>query len=843
MAQREKTWAEIVAEQQARLSPPGAQPQAAQPTSPVVPPVAMPYYSLKGLVMNPGDPIAARSQNELSSFNADNSGLEYFPSEGSGYTFLNPQTGDYGLFDDKEATDRLAKDRSSVTEGTPKTVLPVGTRWNKVTKDQFKKTGKGPTSAQEFFLVPQDKPVPENYFKYNPDAWMDLASDPVVIANARHLHKVDNDGSNFEQDRDYYIKKAVEGMRRQILEAHYGKGNIAQAFYDNEPEKEAPKVLPNQLPVGVPGYPDLQFNLPWLPTLFGAYNAAGGSALDAASGDRVWEFGQALLDQADKSKRTSLAEASQRANPRRITQKATQPADVGDGSEVSNFVNNLITSRYSADQIAKMTHEEKMKIAYDATGEFYRDKAKGSLAQAFALNKTKKDGIWEFQTEEAYSPDWSLSKLTQQAASSFVPTAAPMLASMFGSLATGGPVGGKALSGAVTYKLSTDSEFMSQLNQWASKNGIDINRDPEVVMQQIVDMSAKDPEGFSKQIREMVHHARVSGALEAGVAFGLNEGLEHIKIPGAKEGSVLEALRKLGNKDISQVLAPRAASMLQETGKEALEEYLTEVLVGLGKSVDQQVQKGDPFWEATRKSARELIESYKGDEPNAESEQRNSAAQIGAYMSILMKTFTGKGNPDTALIRQARTQAARALAEKYRGQPLGTAEKIELALANMENAASSARLDKINEIMILDGHGSLWNRTGQAELPPLQLPDNVQPPPAARSSEDEMRAVQKEAEEAQARAEQDAKERAAKEAEEQARRDSFNEETASYQRSLDLENESVLAFQELQKADKEYQKALNEYRPDSDAPEFLRIRQALLDARAKYKEIERRRGK
>jgi hypothetical protein len=843
MAQREKTWAEIVAEQQARLSPPVAQPPAQapqQPPGPIVPPVAMPYYSLKGLVLKPGDPIAAMSQNELSSLNAADSGLEFQRSGDTGFTFSNPSTGEYGGFDANEATNRLAKDRRAITEGTQKMLLPVGTVQNKVTKEQFK-AGTRPSSAQEFFAVPQGD-APPNYWKYNPDYLKEIENDPTVVSNARTLHKLDNDESDFEQNRDYYIKKAVSGMRRQILEAHYGKGNIAQVFHENEQEKAAPKVLPNALPVGIQGT-RFQFNMPFLPTLYGAWNAAQGSALDAAAGDRMWGGGQALLDLTDVEKRTSLAEASQRVNPRRTTQKSTQAPDLGDGSEVSGFVNNLITSKYSADQLAGMTHEEKKKIAFEATGEFFQNKAKESLAQAFAITKEKREGSSGFQTEEAHSPDFSISKLTQQAASSAVPTAAPMLVSMLGSLATGGPWGGKAASAATTYKLSADSEFMGKLFEWAANNGIDVNNDPEFVMQQLVDMAAKDPKGFSGKLREMVHSARVAGGLEAGVAFTLNEGLEKINIPWAKEGSVWEAMRKLGNKDISKVLAPRVANMLQETGKEALEEYLTEVFVGLGKGIDQQVQKGDEYWEATKKQVRELIESYKGDEPNADSEQRNTAAQIGAYMSLLMKTFTGKGNPDTALIRQARTKAAKALAEKYRGQPMGTAEKIELALANMENAAASARLEKANEIMILEGHGSLWNRTGQPDLPALELPDNVQPPPAARSSEDEMKALQKEAEEARARVEQDAKQRAAKEAEEQARRDSLNEETAAYQRAADLENESLTAYWELKETGKAYQNVLQEYQNNMDHPEVKAALDAFNTAFAKYKEIERRRGK
>jgi hypothetical protein len=833
--------------------PPVAQPPAQapqQPPGPIVPPVAMPYYSLKGLVLKPGDPIAAMSQNELSSLNAD-SGLEFYQSEGGGHTVLDPNTGYYDTFDANEAANRLVKTRQAVTGGTQKMVLPVGTVQRKVTKEQYK-TGTKPSSAQEFFLVPQGT-VPQNYFKYNPDFLKEIENDPIVVSNARALHKFENDGSDFEQNRDYYIKKAVSGMRRQILEAHYGKGNIASAFLENEQEKAAPKVLPNALPVGIQGT-RFQFNMPFLPTLYGAVNAAQGSALDAAAGDRMWGGGQALLDLTDVEKRTSLAEASQRVTPGqiipkdtplRITQKRVQPPIIGDGSEVSNFVNNLITSRYSADQLAGMTHEEKKKIAFEATGEFFQNKAKESLAQAFAITKEKREGSSEFQTEEAYSPDFSISKLTQQAASSAVPTAAPMLASMLGSLATGGPWGGKAASAAVTYKLSADSEFMGKLFEWAANNGIDVNNDPEVVMQQLVDMAAKDPRGFSGKLREMVHSARVAGGLEAGVAFTLNEGLEKINIPWAKEGSVWEAMRKLGNKDISQVLAPRVANMLQETGKEALEEYLTEVFVGLGKGIDQQVQKGDEYWEATKKQVRELIESYKGDEPNADSEQRNTAAQIGAYMSLLMKTFTGKGNPDTALIRQARTKAAKALAEKYRGQPMGTAEKIELALANMENAAASARLEKANEIMILEGHGSMWrtnyplDQSYQEFLPPApELPDNVQPPPAARSPEDE---------EANAIREQYYKEQAARDAArdaaEQARRDRLNEETAAYQRARDLESEIYAANEKVNEARKNYHYLLDEYQNNMDHPEVRAALDALNEAQAEYDKAESRRGK
>jgi hypothetical protein len=797
----------------------------------VVPPLAPPAYRLNSLKQ--GDPLALMSPDELSSLNARESGLSFERSGDSGYTFSNPQTGEYGLFDPSETTKRLVKtDTRVLTEGSPKMLLPAGVR------RQFK-VGQRPSSAQEFFVVPQGA-VPDDYWKFNPDAWKTLENDPLVISNARRLHQVDKDGGDFEQNRDYYIKQAVDAMRRQVIAQHYGQGNIAHAFYDDQPEPEQPKVLPSKLPFGVPGVPALQVNLPGLPTMFGAVNAALGSAYDAAAGDKMWEFGRSMRDQADPSVLAGLFDASQRRDLRRNKLESfNAPEILGDGSEASKFINAQFQSRYTPEQIAVMTPDEQRKIGYDIAGEYLRTKATNDLKQVFSINKNKKEGVSEFLTEEAYSPDWSLSKLTQQAAGSAVPTAAPMLASMLGSLATGGPWGGKAASAAVTYKLSTDSEFMAQMGQWASKNGIDINNDPEVVMQQMLDLSNKDPEGFSNALREMVHKARVAGGLEAGVAFALNEGLEHIKIPGAREGSVWEAMRKIGNKDISQVLAPRIANMLQETGKEALEEYMTEVLVGLGKGVDEKIQKGDPVWESTKNSVRELMDSYKGDEPNAESEQRNTAAQIGAYMSLIMKGLTGKGNPDTALIRQARSQAARALAEKYRGKKLVTAEKIEIALADMENAATADRLDKINEVMILEGHGSLWDRRDNVSPPEMELPPNVRSPDGTPSGQD----LQSEAEAMRARAEQDAKDRAAKDAEEQARRQSFNEETAAYQRAQDLENESVLAFQELKKANEEYRQALNEYRPDSDAPEFLRIRDALLDARAKYEEIERRRGK
>ena len=597
--------------------------------------VAEPSYAIKSLVPSTG---GAMTRNELEA-----------------HALSTNKIPGVGPFNPKQVTDNLLKtDKNTTTGGSPKMVLPAASAINA-------KAGTAPMKQQDFWVVPQG-PVPDDYSKFDPQALQELMfSNPAmgmeVMRVAKVIHEVENDTSPFDPADDYYPKRAMQFLRAQAMQRHYGPGNIAHAYHQEAVQKEPDKNIPDKLPVGMPGFPSLQTDMyiPGVPTLIGAIFAAVSSGYDAAIGDRMFDFGQSLLGQFDENKLGDLL--SRAAEARKPS--APNPFGLGVdeyGRSIDPFegqskeINGIINSKHTPDQLAAMTPEQKHQAGYQAAQEYLRRQSMNSLKGVVELTKLKNEGVSGYLTPEARAEGNSLSKLTQQAAASAVPTAAPMLASMVGSLVAG-PAGGKAASAATTYKLSTDSQFLELLSKWTGENGIDINADPVVVMKQMQEMSNKDPEGFSAKLKELVSSARVAGVLEAGTAFILNEGLDHIKIPGTKEGPIWDALKSMGQAGSSKVIVPRLAKFVEDTGKEAIEEYLTEVIVGLGKGINQDLRDGVDFREATKKNLSEIAASYRDEDPNATDEekearkqmsgQRNDAAAIGAYMSIVTRMLTG----------------------------------------------------------------------------------------------------------------------------------------------------------------------------------------------------------
>lgn len=837
-----------------------------------VPPIVLPpSYSLNSLVAKPGEPIRVMSTGEVGKL----------ASEQANGGPVQP-----------EVTDTLLKTMPVTrTGGVPKMVLPIAAGWRNVTPQQFAQ-GQRPTKQQDFVVVPQVAP-PAEYWQYNPDSWKEFIDDKRVQEIAKQIHAHEGDQLPFDNKDEYYIKRAIQQIRINAIRNHYGQNNIAFAFHNEGTpgDTRENKVIPDTLPVGIPGVPALQFNAPIAPTIVGTIAAGGQSVYDALIADRMFDFGQAMLGQYDPKKLESMATSAPIETPKVSgfaggqEERRSRNPFAGAQKELVSSINKIISSKYSTEQLAAMTPEERKKVGYEAAKLHMQNQALQNLKSAFELNKSKNEGIWGYRTSDYYKEGTNLSKLTQQTASSFVPTAAPMLASLFGSMATGGPWGGKAASAAMTYKLSTDSQFLEDVTQWAGDNGIDINQDPSVVIDQMVKMAEKDPAGFNKKLKEMVHHARVTGGLEAGVAFALNEGLEHLKLPagkegtlweGVKEGSIWEAVRKSGNPGVIRgFLIPRAAKMLEDTGREAIEEYLTEVFVDLGKGIDENMQNGDDLRTAVRKRLKEISASYQEDDPNADeatrnarkamAEQRNDAGKIGAYMSLMTRLLTGKGNPDTALIRDARRNAAQVIAA--RSTKPTTVEEIEERLKKTEGHTFAQLVDLADEMSTMAGNGRLSDDV-QRRISPLTaeqfqeyFPSNgriggedvlspgqravVDPAPivqtvAPRNADAEMainlaRAVAENKRVAEADA--------ARAAEEAERRRVFEEQSAEYDRKRQLETDRYAAWEALRDANRNYANLLQEYGQNSDNPEFLKARQELMDASARYKALHPEEGK
>jgi hypothetical protein len=820
-----------------------------------VPSIAPPQYALDSLVAKPGEPIRVMGQDEVANLAA---------SKANGPVPF-------------DVTNTILKtDPTTRTAGVPKMVLPISRGWTTVTPQEFAQ-GNRPSMQQDFVVVPRVAP-PDAYWKYNPVAWKDLVNDPAVNDMAKRIYEVNKDTDPFEGDnKEHYIKQAIQQLRINAINQHYGQGNIAFSFHNEGAPKEPDKVIPDRLPVGMPGVPALQFNAPIAPTIVGSLAAAIQSGQDAVIADRVFDFGQAMIGQNDEKQVNALADGAARAaRSRRATQRVVGGEDPNVfGFGVHNDVNDIILKKYTKDQLMAMSPEARVEVGREAAREYLRQQAMDKLRSAFEVMKSKNEGISMFRTSDYYKPDFSLSKLTQQTATSFVPTAAPMLASMFGSMATGGPWGGKAASAAMTYKLSTDSQFLEDLSQWAGENGIDINQDPAVVMDQMVKMAEKDPKGFSQKLKGMVDHARVAGGLEAGVAFALNEGLEHVKIPGTKEGSVWQAARKMGQPGVVRgYLVPRALKLLEDTAKEAVEEYSTEVFVGFGKGVHEGMQKGDPFWEAANKQVKEIAASYLEDDPNVDkatnesrrqmAEQRNDAGMIGAYMSLMTRMITGKGNPDTALIRQARRGAAEAIAA--RSQRKTTIEEIERHLEDGEKRTFAQMHDLADELMTMSGNGRLADDVARRISPLTEQQMNDFPINGMIGGQDVLLPGQRatlfpepivstvkpqggDAEVASGLARAFAENKrqadadAARARDEAERRRALDEGTAEYRRQQDLELERYKAWESLRDANRNYANLLQEYGQDSQDPAFLEARKQLLEASEKYKALHPEQGK
>ena len=676
--------------------------------------VAEPSYAIKSLVPSPG---GAMTRNELEA-----------------YALSTNKIPGVGPFNPKQVTDNLLKtDKNTTTAGSPKMVLPAASAISA-------KAGTAAMKQQDFWVVPQG-PVPDDYSKFDPQALRELMfSNPAmgmeVMRVAKDIHEAVKDADPFDPTDDYYPKRAMQWLRAQAMQRHYGRGNIAHAYHQEAVQKEPDKNIPDKLPVGMPGYQRWQtdMHIPGVSTLIGAGSAAVSSGYDAAIGDRTWEAGQNLLGMFDEKQLGDLlSRAAEARKPRAPNPFGLGVDEYGRSIDPfehqSNEINGIIKLKHTADQLAAMTPEQQYQAGYQAAQEYLRRQSMNSLKGAFELTKLKNEGVSGYLTPEARAEGNSLSKLTQHAAASAVPTAAPMLASLVGSLAAG-PVGGRAASAATTYKLSTDSQFVELLSKWAGENGIDINADPVVVMTMMQEMANKDPDGFSAKLKELVSSARVAGVLEAGTALVLNEGLDRIKIPGTKEGPIWDALKIMGQAGSSKVIAPRLAKFVEDTGKEAIEEYLTEVIVGLGKGINQDLRDGVDFREATKKNLSEIAASYQDEDPNATDEQkekrkqmsgqRNDAAAIGAYMSIITRMLTGKGNPDTALIRQARSKAATALA----AQRQTPQEKVEAMLKDGEERTFAQLVDKVNEMMVMEGNASLDDDTQRRLAGPVGLPLN-----------------------------------------------------------------------------------------------------------------------
>ena len=802
---------------------PVAQPQAAQPEQAIDFPSIGKLAPLAMQIKD--DPV----DDQVYNFSSTDEAFDYTLNNYGETAFERSPNGLFKIRDEVVKSDPFF-----AKGGSPKKLVPAGTTTSRVTTEEFKRTGQGPVNQRNFYII-DSAGEPGAYHMYNPDKYQDFMSDPGVIRVAKMIHSLDRNKVDFDQNSDHYIRQAVKVLRNKAIDDVYGPGagagSVSTAFI-TEPKIQQKKEIPDQLPFGVPGVPEFQFNMPGAPTAVGVLASGLTSGYDALIGNKVFDFGQAMMGQYDDKKLGDLvANAEAPLQQPRATgflggqeeRRSRNPFAEGRSNE-SKAVNAIILSRYSPEQIASMPLEQKRKVGIDAAKEHLRNVAISNLKSAFELNQDKEQGISGFRTKEFYDENnQSISKLSQQTAGSVVPTAAPMLASMFGSIAAG-PVGGKAASAATTYKLSTDAEFLGLVTKWAADNGIDIYQKPEVVVEAMVKMANEDPVGFSKKMQSMVQEARVAGGLEAGVAFALNEVLDNVKLPKkwSREGSILKIITKTGNPGVARrLLLPRAVKVLEETGKEAVEEYFTEVFVNIGKDTNQKIQQGTPAWQAAQESLRTSLASYEQEfgeaDPNdpqfeqkrQEMMQRNDAAAVGAYMSLITRLLTGKGNPDTALIQQARAGAARAIAAS--GSKPITEDEIIQQLKTMEGATFEQLWEFADEQLMLAGHGTIddymerqmrpltHEQVNQAFPDPLnpRLEGDVALSPgqqAAISPAPIVQAADKDVASAEAQKaflEVMAKNR-------QAMDNSAQEEASSYNRNLDLEIEK--AYSELLKA-------------------------------------------
>lgn len=672
------------------------QPGAARPTTawrePIGPPVLNetpdlkrfqePQYSLTNL-SRPGQPVQVASKKEAWDYAWNKYGSSAFKMS------VDPNG-----FQSFSLDPELMKiDPYFQKGGSPKTVLPV----------------QSAGGEQVFRVVPSSVPISEIGIQtINPNHLPSLRENLLVGNKARDLFEINKSNGNetgeWDQVQDHYLKSAAVILRDEAFKRNYGDDTAVARYFEKEADNpRVAKIIPDKADLGPLGNP----------TLTGMYTGAYGSILSSIAANKSTAVGDAMQHAVD------IHPYSADVWDRIFHRQRWVPG--------RNGIRDVIENMYGG-EIDHIPEDERPAIWTQAVQQDALKRMGVALENLQDWNKEIDTGIAQWSTaagkmnsKDAYAAGLGtgISNSLQTLAGSFTATGGPMLASAAVSYLAG-PEAGRWASSGLTYKLSHDSEFMDQLNSWFDKHDIDIHAPAEEVSKKMMALAQQDPVKFSRELAGMRALAHTAGALEAGVAYGLDKGLDYA-LPKvgfgkySKEGNVFRAAMRVGNRKVfTKLLAPRALHVFEDATKEGIEEYLTEVIVGFGKDAAKNYEGGQEVYDAVRDAVKSMALSYTDDESEASlqaSEQRNQAGIVGVYMSLMMKMAVGHGNPDTALIAKTRDKAAEeihALRKKFplTGRNRSLAE-IKSTLRKLEFSSFEQMADFAEELTLMQGHGDL----------------------------------------------------------------------------------------------------------------------------------------
>jgi hypothetical protein len=669
------------------------QPQAAQPSYtpgkfPTAPDLNPVFFDASKLA-KPGQPILAMSGDEAYQYALENYGESAFEQD------------DKGKF--RIRADVFHSDPKFLTGGVPKKLI-------KQTPDRYDR------NRETSYIVPEAEPQGADVLEFDRQMGMfnpyDIQNPLVETAvggyarDAFEKRKAAGlETREWEDAKKTYLTAWAIAKRDQAVAAHYGSPSIAFSF--NNPDDPKKKIIPENVS-----------HIPGVGATVGAINAFRGSVNDSVKASNFWDVGSYLgkLAQPPGSVQVDFS-----APPALVNRFAGEPrVNMNEPFEVSNFIRQSIIDEYG-DEIEHMSPDQLQEIVDSKAASLNIEKAKKSMRAFSDANRAGNESAMGWRTAAGFKTLSEareggvgdlLSWATQSAASSGMATGAPMMASMVGSLLS--PAAGRVASAAVTKSLSTNAEFMDTMAVWLAGHDIDINKPADQVMDEIVKLHDKDPKEFQKELARIVNYAHVAGLAEAGTAAVLDVGLDKaFKLAGAgkfsKEGSLLKAAMRIGNRKVfTKLLAPRALNVFEEAAKEGFEEYFTEVFVGTIKDTTAGVQAGQGLVGSFQKALRKQYESYGPDKDEKAlemAEQRDSAGAIGIYMSLFMRAATGRGNPDTALMQRARTNAAAAM--QAMGGANRSVNEIVASLQQAEGRTMEQLMEFAEELALMSGHGDL----------------------------------------------------------------------------------------------------------------------------------------
>jgi hypothetical protein len=197
--------------------------------------------------------------------------------------------------------------------------------------------------------------------------------------------------------------------------------------------------------------------------------------------------------------------------------------------------------------------------------------------------------------------------LSEQALESAPNTVATMMATSAVSLATGGAAIPVALGmGGSTALSASNSNFTAAFSEWATLKGIEMSElNTPAGMKKLTDIVDQDPSGFMRQMNAMASEGDKRAIAEGVVTIALNKAGDWAtgKVTSAapkafREGSPLVALRGGIARPAQMVsgeywklsLGPKLASAALNTGWEAVEEGLTDVITSIAVGDDVEMK-------------------------------------------------------------------------------------------------------------------------------------------------------------------------------------------------------------------------------------------------------------